>query len=107
MTYAVSQRTREIGIRIALGGRVRDVMLLVLRQGLGMALAGLALGTVLGLISGRLVARVLFGVSGADPATFLLTLAVLVVVALLATLIPARRAARVSPMVAIRYDQAR
>jgi hypothetical protein len=107
MTYAVSQRTKEIGIRMALGGQVGDVLALVLRQGLGLTLVGVLLGAVGAALVGRLVGSFLYGVSGSDPLTLGVTLAILIAVALLATVFPARRAARVSPMVAIRYDQSR
>ena len=107
MTYAVSQRTKEIGIRIALGGRVRDVVALVMKQGLSMLVVGVVAGGILAFVTGRLISTMLFGISGSDPPTFVVTVLILVSVALLATLVPARRAARVSPMVAIRYDQGR
>jgi predicted permease len=107
MTYAVSQRTKEIGIRMALGGQVGDVLALVMKQGLGITAAGVLVGAVGAVLVGRLVGSFLYGVSGSDPLTFVATTAILMTVALLATLLPARRAARVSPMVAIRYDQSR
>jgi len=107
MTYAVSQRTKEIGIRMALGGQVGDVLALVMKQGLGITAAGVLVGAVGAVLVGRLVGSFLYGVSGSDPLTFVVTVAILMTVALLATLLPARRAARVSPMVAIRYDQSR
>jgi predicted permease len=107
MTYAVSQRTKEIGIRMALGGQVGDVLALVLRQGLGLTVVGVGLGAVGAVVVGRLVGGFLYGVSGSDPLTIAATLTILVTTALVATLFPARRAARVSPMVAIRYDQSR
>jgi putative ABC transport system permease protein len=105
MTYAVSQRTKEIGIRMALGGQVRDVLRLVLKQGLGLTAVGVALGMVFALVVAHLLATFLYGIQGADPLTLAATMAVLIVVALLAIVFPARRAAKVSPMVAIRYDQ--
>jgi predicted permease len=107
MTYAVSQRTKEIGIRMALGGQVQDVMALVMRQGLMLAGAGVVLGGVGALVLGRLATDMFYGVTGTDPATLLATVFILMLVALLATVIPARRATKVSPMIAIRYDQSR
>jgi predicted permease len=107
MTYAVTQRTKEIGIRMALGGQVRDVLVLVMRQGLGLAVVGIAAGVLLALAAGRLLNDLLFRVGAADPLTLAVTIVVLALVALLATLLPARRAARVIPMVAIRHDHNR
>jgi predicted permease len=107
MTYAVSQRTKEIGIRMALGGQVQDVMALVMRQGLTLAAVGVGLGTAAALALGRLLTSMLYGVTGNDPPTVLGTVFILLLVALLATLVPARRATKVSPMIAIRYDQNR
>jgi predicted permease len=104
MTYTVSQRTREIGIRMALGGRVGDVLRLVLRQGLSLIVAGVVAGSIAAWGVTRLVARFLYGVSASDPLTFLATASLLVLVALLATLVPARRAARVDPMIAFRHE---
>jgi predicted permease len=104
MTYTVSQRTREIGIRMALGGRVRDIVALVLAQGLGLSLVGVVVGVLGAWGLTRLLGSLLYGVSASDPATFALTVALLVAVALVATLLPARRAARVDPMVALRQD---
>jgi predicted permease len=107
MTYAVTQRTKEIGIRMALGSQVGDVVALVVKQGLALTALGLLLGGAGALATGQLVHGLLYGVRGADPLTFLLVVPVLGIVALLATLFPARRAARVSPMLAIRQDQSR
>jgi putative ABC transport system permease protein len=107
MTYAVTQRTKEIGIRMALGSQARDVVALVVKQGLALAAAGMVIGAAAALAMGHLLESFLYGVRGADPLTFLLIVPLLVAVALLATVFPARRAARVSPLVAIRYDQNR
>jgi predicted permease len=104
MTYAVSQRTREIGIRMALGGQVRDVLRMVLGQGLGLIGAGVVVGCLGAWAITRLLASLLYGVSPADPLTYLTTVTVLMAVALLATLIPARRATKVDPVIALRHE---
>jgi predicted permease len=104
MTYAVSRRTKEIGIRMALGAQVRDVLGLVVGQALRLVAVGVVVGVAGALVVARLLGGLLFGVSVSDPVTFLATLAVLVSASLLATVIPARRASRVDPMVALRYE---
>ncbi|HEU4585574.1 MAG TPA: ABC transporter permease [Gemmatimonadaceae bacterium] len=100
MSYAVAQRTREMGIRMALGARPRDVLSLVVRQGMTLALLGIALGIIGALAVTRLLASMLYGVAPTDPATFTGVAALLAAVALLACWLPARRAARVDPTVA-------
>ncbi len=104
ISYLVSQRTHEIGVRMALGAQRSDVMRLVLGEGARMALIGVAIGiaAALGLI--RLIANQLFGVTAHDPLTFITGAILLTMVALLACYIPARRAVRVDPVVALRYD---
>lgn len=104
ISYAVSQRTHELAIRAALGASRRDLMGLVLRQGLALALCGVGVGVLGALALTRLLGSLLFGVSAADPAVYALVSALLVGVALLACLVPARRAMRVDPMEALRYE---
>jgi len=102
--YSVAQRTQEFGIRMALGARRRDVVRMVLGQGLRLALFGLLIGLAGSLAVARLIAGLLFGITPADPGTLVATSLLILGVALLACYIPARRAARVDPMVALRYE---
>jgi len=104
VSYHVAQRTRELGIRLALGAGTRDVVRMVLRQGLEVIAIGLGAGVVLALGVGRIASGFLFGVSGADPLTFVIVPAMLGFVALIASYVPARRAARVDPMRSLRVD---
>jgi predicted permease len=104
ISYTVSQRTREIGVRLALGARRGDILRLVLGQGLRLAALGLALGMLLGLGLSRVMASALAGVSATDPVTFTVVPVVLGLVALVATAIPARRAARCDPAVVLRAE---
>ncbi|HUE22945.1 MAG TPA: ABC transporter permease [Bryobacteraceae bacterium] len=102
--YAVTQRTQELGVRMALGAQGGEILRLVLGQGMRLAGAGAAIGLAVSLIASRLLRHELFHVSSFDPLTFTLMAAVLIGAALLASYIPARRATRVDPMVALRYE---
>jgi putative ABC transport system permease protein len=104
ISYLVAQRTREIGVRVALGAQKRDVIGLVMRQGAGLTGAGIALGLLGALAATRVLESLLFGVSARDPITFAALAAVLALVALAATWLPARRASRVDPILAIRTE---
>jgi ABC-type antimicrobial peptide transport system permease subunit len=104
ISYLVSERTHEIGIRLALGAESRDILWVVLRQGMGLAIAGAAVGLAGALIVSHLMAGLLYGVRPTDPLTFLGVALVLMSVALLASYIPARRATRVDPLSALRCE---
>jgi putative ABC transport system permease protein len=104
MNYAVSRRTREIGIRIALGASRAAVLRMVVRQGMMQALAGTAAGFVGALLLSKLMSRMLYGVRPNDPVTFAGVAMVLGVVALLASCVPARKATRIEPTVALRSE---
>jgi putative ABC transport system permease protein len=104
ISYGVTQRVHEIGVRLALGATGGDVFHLVLKKGLKLALFGVGIGLVLSLMAGRLLSTLLFGVGAKDPMTFVGLSLVVVVVTMVASYLPARRATRVDPMVALRYE---
>jgi putative ABC transport system permease protein len=104
MSYSVAQRTGEIGIRMALGAQKTQVQMLVQRQGMALVLLGLAIGMAGALALTQLMASLLFRVQATDPVTFVLVGAVLIAVSLAACLVPARRATKVDPIAALRYE---
>ncbi|HKR85963.1 MAG TPA: ABC transporter permease, partial [Terriglobales bacterium] len=104
VSYIVGQRTREIGVRMALGAARTDIVAMILRSSAGLALTGVTLGLFAALALTRLMARLLYGVGASDALTLILVSITLVSVALLASYLPARRAAKVDPMVALRYE---
>jgi putative ABC transport system permease protein len=104
ISYAVSQRTREIGVRMALGAKRADVLRLVLREAMKLILIGVAVGVAVALGLTKAMASFLYGVSATDPLIFASVIVLLIIVALAACYIPVRRAMRVDPMVALRYE---
>jgi putative ABC transport system permease protein len=104
LSYAVSQRTREIGIRMALGAQARSVVRLIVRQALLLVACGVAAGLALGLLLSQTMTKMLFDIQPTDPATYAVVSAVLAAVALVASYVPARRATRVDPIVALRSE---
>jgi len=104
LSYSVAQRTPEIGIRVALGARATDVLRLVVGQCLRLAVTGVAIGLVAAFALTRLMSSLLFGVTATDTATFLAVSLGLLTVAAMAAYLPARRATRIDPLVALRYE---
>jgi ABC-type antimicrobial peptide transport system permease subunit len=104
MAYLVNQGTREIGIRMALGATQRDILSLVVRQGMVLALSGVTIGLAGAFLLTRLIRSLLFGVQATDPLTFVGISVLLALIALLASYIPAQRAARIDPMMSLRCD---
>ena len=104
LAYAVEQRTREIGVRVALGASHREIFRLIVGNGMGLALVGVIVGVPAALALTRLMGGVLSGVTSTDPVTYVAVVAMLATSALLASYLPARRATRVDPIVALRTD---
>jgi putative ABC transport system permease protein len=104
MSYNVTQRSRELGVRLALGAATRDLLGLVLRQGMRLVMIGVGVGLIAALAATRLLRSMLFNVSSTDPVTFVLIALLLLGVSLLAIWIPARRATKVDPIIALRAE---
>jgi ABC-type antimicrobial peptide transport system permease subunit len=104
LSYDVARRTQEIGVRMALGAKAGNVLAMVIRQGMKLALTGCVIGILLAMVLTRLISSQLYGVRPVDPLTFVGVGLILLVVALLACYLPARRAARINPIEALRYE---
>jgi ABC-type antimicrobial peptide transport system permease subunit len=104
ISYSVAQRTREVGIRMALGAKTSDVLHLVIRDGLKLVLIGVGVGLAGALLLTRLMTTLLFGVTATDAVTYITVAFTLIIVALIACTIPARRATKVDPLIALRFE---
>jgi ABC-type antimicrobial peptide transport system permease subunit len=104
LSGSVTERTREIGVRLALGAQRRDVLALILRQGAKLALSGIAIGLAAAWLTTGLLVKLLYGVSATDPLTFAAIPLLLITVALLACWLPARRATKIDPIIALRCE---
>ena len=104
ISYSVAQRTREVGIRMALGAKTSDVLNLVIRDGLKLVLIGIGVGIAGALLLTRLMTTLLFGVTATDAVTYVTVALTLIIVALIACCIPARRATKVDPLIALRFE---
>jgi putative ABC transport system permease protein len=104
ISYSVAQRTQEIGVRVALGATRKQVLSMIMGQGLRFAAMGIAIGQLMAMVVNRALRRLLFGVGTSDPVTLVAAAATLLLVGVLACYIPARRAMRVDPMVALRHE---
>jgi putative ABC transport system permease protein len=104
LAFTVSQRTREIGIHMALGARARDVLVMVMKQGMSLVLVGIVLGVAGAYAVTRTIRSLLFEVGTTDPLTFVAVLVLLAVVGFVASYVPARRATKVDPLEALRYE---
>jgi ABC-type antimicrobial peptide transport system permease subunit len=104
ISYSVAQRTHELGIRMALGGEPRDMLRLIVGQALRLAAFGIGIGLIAAFALTHLLSSMLFGVSAADPVSYLAVVGLLLAVVVVACYVPARRAMRVDPMVALRYE---
>jgi putative ABC transport system permease protein len=104
LSYSVKRRVSEIGIRLALGARLPDVLRLVIFEGMKPTLIGVGIGLVLAMLFGRVMSSLVFAVKPGDPLTFVFVAVVLALVALIATVIPAYRATRIDPIQALRYE---
>jgi putative ABC transport system permease protein len=104
VSYAVTQRTQEIGVRMALGAQARDILQLILKHGVVLVLTGVAIGVAGALALTRFLSTLLFGITPTDTLTFVVVSAIFFLIAMIASLIPARRATKVDPLIALRYE---
>ena len=104
VSYAVTQRTHEIGVRMALGAQTRDILQLILKHGIVLVISGVAIGVAGALVLTRFLATLLFGITPTDTLTFVIVSVFFFLIAMLASLVPARRATKVDPLIALRYE---